>query len=322
MRPRIFVSRQLPESGISLLRNQFEVDVWPDNMPPSRSELLKRVVGCAGILSLLSDAIDGEVMDAAGPSLKGVANFAVGYNNIDVAAATQRGIQIGNTPDVLTDATADIAVGLALASGRHFREAIRNVDQLEWKTWEPMYLLGQDFSKQTLGIVGMGRIGAAVARRLHGGWSMRVIYTSRSPKPEIDRELNATRVELDELLQQSDVVSVHTDLNPATKQLFTDREFGLMKPNATFVNTARGGVVNQTALFDALRSQTIFAAGLDVTDPEPLPDDNPLRTLPNCIILPHIGSATFTARNRMSVMAAENLIAAISGKRMQYSVTA
>ena len=317
---RVFVSRRIPENGLNKLREHAEVDVWPGNMAPTRHELLERVAGCDGLLTLLNDTIDGEVMDAAGPQLKVVSNFAVGYNNIDLAAAAQRKIAVGNTPDVLTDSTADIALGLMLAAARRFQESIGQVRNHQWETWEPLGLIGQDLCGKTLGIVGMGRIGQAVAQRCVGGWRMKVLYTSRKPKPEIDRQFNATQVTFDQLLADSDFVSVHTDLNFETKHLFNAAAFKRMKPNAVFVNTARGGVVDQVALSDALRTQTIFAAGLDVTDPEPLPADSTLRGLENCIILPHIGSATFITRQAMSEIAADNLIAGIQGKSLRHAV--
>ncbi len=320
MKKRIFVARKIPPCGLDLLRARFEVDVWEDSLPPPREALLERVRNADGILSLLSDTIDGPILDAAGPSLKAIANFAVGYNNIDVAAAKKRGIQVGNTPDVLTDATADIAVGLILASARRFQESIDQVRRLEWKTWEPLGLIGQDLHYRTLGIVGMGRIGRAVAERLHGGWKMRVLYTARSPKPETDHALSAQHVPLETLLRESDFVSLHTDLNPNTKHLINANTLNLMKETAVLVNTARGGIIDQWALYDALMKRRIFAAGLDVTDPEPLPDDSPLRSLTSCLILPHIGSATETARNQMANMAAKNLIAALDGQPMPYSV--
>ncbi len=320
MPKRIFITRRIPACGVELLRKQFDVDVWSGELPPAKEVLQERVRGVDGILSLLSDPIDGEVMDAAGSQLKAVANFAVGYNNIDVAAAKARNIQVGNTPDVLTDATADIAVGLILAAARRFQESIDQVRSLEWKTWEPLGLIGQDLLGATLGIVGMGRIGRAVADRLHGGWKMRVLYTSRNPKPEIERELNAESVSLEELLRRSDFVSLHTDLNVRTKHLMNAERFSLMKPNAVLVNTARGGIIDQNALYDALERKRIFAAGLDVTDPEPLPDASPLRKLSSCTILPHIGSATEKARNLMATMASENLIAALNDRPMPYAV--
>jgi glyoxylate reductase len=321
LRPKIFVTRQIPDCGLEVLRARYQVEVWPDPLPPPRDVLLAKVPGVAGILSLLSDPIDGEVMDVAGPSLKVIANFAVGFNNIEVHAARQRGIRVGNTPDVLTDATADIAVGLMLAAARRFQEAIDQVRHLEWRTWEPLGLIGHEMRQRTLGIIGLGRIGRAVAERLHGGWQMRVLYTARQAKPEVDRRLGATHLPLKDLLQQSDFVSVHVDLNAETRHLINAERLAWMKPNAILVNTSRGGVVDQQALFEALRRGQPFAAGLDVTDPEPLPDDHPLRALPNCLILPHIGSATREARDRMSMMAAENIVAGIEGQPLPFPVS-
>jgi lactate dehydrogenase-like 2-hydroxyacid dehydrogenase len=235
---RIFVTRQIPVSGIERLREHFEVDVWPDPLPPDRDALMRHAHGAVGLLTLLSDQIDAGVMEAAGPSLRGIANYAVGYNNIDVQEAKRRSIAVGNTPEVLTDATADIAVGLVLAAARHFQEGMLQVRALQWRTWEPLGLLGQDLSGKTLGIVGMGRIGAAVARRLVRGWQMKLLYTSRSDKPRIDSELGGRRVSLEELLANSDVISLHTDLNPSTRHLINRETLSRMKRNAVLVNTA------------------------------------------------------------------------------------
>jgi lactate dehydrogenase-like 2-hydroxyacid dehydrogenase len=317
---KVFVTRRIPSVGIDRLREHHTVDVWPGEDPPPREVLLDRVQGCSGILSILSDPIDSQIMDAAGKELRGIANFAVGYNNIDVAAAKARSIQVGNTPGVLTNATADIAVGLILAAGRCFGPAIHNVEQLQWRNWEPMKFLGQEFEGKTLGIIGMGRIGMAVAKRMHGGWDMRVLYTSRQPKPQVDQQLGASRVELGELLSQSDVVSIHCPLTPETRNLIGAEQLQRMKRHAVLVNTARGEVIDQAALAQALSERRIFAAGLDVTTPEPIAPDNPLRQCPQCLILPHIGSATEHARNQMATMAAENLIAAISGQPMPFGV--
>jgi glyoxylate reductase len=320
MQKRIFVARQIPACGIDLLRSRFDVDVWEGELPPPREALVARIQNADGLLSLLSDTIDAPLLDAAGSSLKAIANFAVGYNNIDIAAAKSRNIQVGNTPDVLTDATADIAVGLILACARRFQESIDQVRRFDWKTWEPLGLIGQDLSGRTLGIVGMGRIGRAVAQRLQGGWKMRVLYTARSPKPEVDQELGARFVSLETLLQESDFVSLHTDLNPMTKHLMNAANLAIMKKSAVLVNTARGGIIDQAALYDALKNRKLFAAGLDVTDPEPLPNNSALRSLSSCLILPHIGSATEIARNKMAMMAAENLVAALDGKVMPYPI--
>lgn len=317
---KIFVARRIPSIGIEMLSQHFDVDVWEDPMPPPPAILLQRARGCAGILSLLSDVIDRRVMEELGETLQAVANFAVGYNNIDVTAARELEIQVGNTPDVLTDATADVAVGLILTAARQFQASIDQVRRLEWKTWEPLGLLGQDLKGKTLGILGMGRIGLAVAERLHFGWGMKVIYSARSDKSDMVSKLNASRVSVEQLLQESDFISIHTDLNPGTKHLIRAETLRLLKPNAVLVNTSRGGVIDQEALYDALKSGGLFAAGLDVTDPEPLPGDCRLRELQNCIILPHIGSATFEARNAMSRMAAQNLIEALHGRSMPFAV--
>lgn len=317
---RVFVTRQIPAAGLVRLQQQTECVVWPHRLPPSRSELIAHATGCDGILTLLSDQIDGAFFDAVGPQLKVVSNFAVGYNNIDVAEASRRGIVVGNTPDVLTESTADIAVALLLAAARCMRAGIENVTQKQWQTWEPMGFIGQDLVGRTLGIVGLGRIGTATAKRLHHGWGMRVLYTSRSPRPSAEQQLQATRVELEELLSESDFVSIHTDLNPETHHMFDAAAFAAMKPTAVFVNTARGGVVDQDALFDALTTGRIFAAGLDVTDPEPLPDDSPLRNLSNCVILPHIASGTTASRNAMAEIAVDNLLAGLNNQPLRHQV--
>lgn len=316
MSDRVFITRKIADEGIQLLSQSVECDVWQDPMPPSREELLQRSRGCTGLLTMLSDRIDGELMDAIGDQLKVVCNYAVGYNNIDVAAAEARQVAVGNTPDVLTDATADLAVTLLLAAARRVPEGIQNVADHEWKTWEPLGLIGSDLKNATVGIVGMGRIGFATAQRLHGGWGMKVVYTARSDKAEANQQLGGERVEFKELLKRSDFISIHTDLNPKTSRMFDASAFEAMKPNCVLVNTARGGVIDQDALADALRRQTIFAAGLDVTEPEPLPADSSLRGLPNCVILPHIGSATLKTRNQMASIAARNIIAGLKGENL------
>ena len=318
---KVFVTRRIPSVGIERLESLHDVEVWEGQDPPPRDLLLEKVRGCSGVLSMLSDKIDAPLMDSAGPNLRGIANFAVGYNNIDLLAAKDRSVQVGNTPGVLTNATADIAVGLILAAGRCFGPAIGNVQRFEWRNWEPMMFLGQEFEGKTLGIVGMGRIGHAVAKRMHGGWGMRIVYTARDKKPEAESSFHATRLELDDLLRQSDVVSLHCPLTDQTRNLIGARELGLMKSNAVLVNTARGEVIDQAALADALSQRRIFAAGLDVTTPEPIDPSDPLRSQAQCLILPHIGSATQEARDQMATMAANNLIAAIEGQPMPFGVT-
>lgn len=319
-KPLIYVARKIPEVGLELLRQQTQLRLHEGNMPPTREELLRGIAGCVGILSLLSDRIDSEVFDAAGDALKVVSNFAVGTNNIDLAEAARRGIAVGNTPDVLTDATADIAVSLLLAVARRMKQGARDVEGGQWKTWEPRGWIGLDLAGKTLGIVGMGRIGEAVARRLWGGWQMQVVYTARHPKPELDSRWGARHVELPELLATSDFVSLHVPLTPETHHLIDARALSLMKPTSVLINTARGEVVEQDALVEALRGGSLFGAGLDVCTPEPLPLDSPLLPLDNCLILPHIGSATVDARNAMAERAANNLLAGIGGKPLPFPV--
>lgn len=318
-RPLVFVTRQLPPIGMNRILETCEATVWPDRLPPPREELLKAVAGCDGLVTLLSDRIDAQVFDAAGSNLRVVSNYAVGVNNVDLAEASRRGIAVGNTPDVLTDATADIAIALLLAAARHLKPAADEVREGRWKTWEPTGWLGCDLVGRTVGIVGMGRIGAAVARRLAGGWGMNVLYMARSDKHVVGIS-HCKRVELDVLLAQSDFVSLHMDLNQQTRGMIGRRELTLMKPTAVLVNTARGGVIDQDALADALIRKQIFAAGLDVTDPEPLDHKHPLVSLNNCIILPHIASATADARNAMAEICADNLIAGLQGRPLRAAV--
>jgi len=319
IKPRVFVTRQLPRQGIQRILENCDATVWPNRLPPSREELLQAAGGCVGLVTLLSDRIDGEVFDAAGSGLRVISNFAVGVNNIDLVEAKRRGIAVGNTPDVLTDATADIAIALLLAAARNLKAASDEVCEGRWKTWEPTGWLGCDLVGRTIGIVGMGRIGFAVAKRLAGGWGMKVLYTSRSDKHAAGLP-SFQRVGLDELLANSDFVSLHVDLNDQTRGLIGCRELALMKPTAVLVNTARGGVIDQNALADALTNNRIFAVGLDVTDPEPLGHRHPLMSLPNCIILPHIASATTDARNAMAEICADNLIAGIHGQPLRAAV--
>jgi len=265
------------------------------------------------LLTLLTDRIDAALMDGA-PGLKVVSNLAVGYDNIDVPAATARGIVVGNTPGVLTETTADMAFALLMAAARRVVEGQAYTLQGRWKTWGPMVLLGQDIHGATLGIIGLGRIGAEMARRARG-FGMRVLYHGPRRKSEaLEKELGAAYVpELKDLLAASDFVSVHVPLTPATERLMGRAEFACMKKTAVFVNTARGGIVDQQALYEALRSGQIFAAGLDVTVIEPIPADDPLLTLDNAIVTPHIGSASFKTREKMALMAADNLLAGLRG---------
>jgi glyoxylate reductase len=313
-KPRVFVTRIILESGLELVREFCEAEIWPDELPPTRQEILRGVRGVDGLLCLLTDRIDTEIMETAGPRLKVISNHAVGVDNVDVAAATALGIPVGNTPGILTEATADMTFALLLAAARRVVEGDRLVKTGGWKTWGPGFMLGADLVGRTLGIVGFGRIGRAVARRA-SGFGMRILFTDPSqamPEPGV----SAKQVDLDKLLQESDFVSLHTPLTDQTRGLINADTLGRMKPIAVLVNTSRGPVVDQEALFDALSAKRIFAAALDVTVPEPLPVNHPLLSLDNCIIVPHIASASWQSRQRMSRMAAENLIAGLKGEKL------
>lgn len=313
-KPKVFVTRQIPDKGFELVKDFCEVDLWSGDMPPSRDELLQRARGMDGVLSLLTDSIDGEAIDAIGPQLKVISNFAVGFDNIDIAAATARKIPVGNTPDVLTDATADFSFALMMSAGRHILEGDRYVREGKWKTWNPMLFLGMEMKGATLGLVGFGRIGKAMARRAVG-FDMRVIYYDLlETKPSSD--IRATRVDLETLLEESDFISLHTPLTPDTHHLINAEAFSKMKPSAVFVNTSRGPVVDLEALYHALNEKRLYAAGLDVTEPEPLPLDHPLFTLDNILIMPHIASSSKVARDKMSWIAAKNLIAGLKGEHL------
>ncbi len=307
---RCFVTRRLPGTALDRLSGAHEVDVWPDRLPPSPAELRERARKAEGLLTMLTDRIDGELLDAC-PRLRAIANYAVGVDNVDLEAAAAHGIPVGNTPDVLTEATADLAFALILAAARRLPEAAEAVRDGKWVTWDPGWLLGYQVHGATLGIVGMGRIGQAVARRA-GGFDMKVIHTGRS----------GDGVPLDELLERADIVSLHAPLNDATRGMIAAAALRRMKPTAILVNTARGGLVDQAALREALESGAIAAAALDVTDPEPLPPDAPLLQAPNLLVLPHIGSATHTARERMADLAVDNLLAALDGQPMPHQASA
>jgi lactate dehydrogenase-like 2-hydroxyacid dehydrogenase len=274
------------------------------------------VGGVDGVLSLLTDRIDDELLDAAGPQLKVVSNYAVGFDNIDVQACTRRRIPAGNTPGVLTETTADLAFALLMAAARHLDEGSRYVRAGKWKTWGPMLLLGVDVHGATLGVIGFGRIGREMAKRA-AGFGMRVLYHDvQRATDEDERALRATHVDLDTLLAEADFVTLHVNLTAETHHLIDGRALGRMKPTAVLVNTSRGPVVDHAALHEALRDGRIFAAALDVTDPEPLPPDSPLLGLDNCLVVPHIASASRVTRGRMAAMAADNLLAGLAGKRL------
>lgn len=315
-RKKVFVTRIVPKKGLDMVVTapDVEAEVWQGELPPPREVLLEKVRGLDGLYCLLTEQINEELLDAAGPQLKVVSQMAVGYNNIDVPSCTRRGIPVGNTPGVLTGATADLTLALLLGTARQLVRSAEAVKAGRWQTWEPMGYTGPDVYGSTVGIIGMGRIGTAVARRL-AGFNTRILYYDPDCGP-IPDDIEATCVDLDTLLAESDFVTLHTPLTPETRELMNRDRFRKMKPTATLINTSRGEVVNQDDLLEALRDGVIGYAGLDVTVPEPLPSDHPLLALPNVTILPHIGSASIPAREKMSTMAAENLLAGLRGERL------
>lgn len=312
--PRVFVTRQIPESGLRLLEDACTVEMWGDEVPPPPDVLLAHARDCDALLALLTDRVDAALLDAC-PNLRVVANLAVGYDNIDIPAATERGVLVGNTPDILTETTADFAFALLLAAARRLPEAIGYVQDDRWQTWGPLLLLGQDVHHATLGIVGLGRIGQAMARRARG-FAMRVLYAGDHRQPEIEAQLGVEYVSFADLLTQSDFISLHAPLTSTTRGLFGAATFAQMRPHAILINTARGALVQPDALVAALQAGTIGGAALDVTDPEPLRADHPLVHLPNCIVVPHIASASAHTRGQMSEIAARNILAALRGTAM------
>ena len=313
-KPKVYITRQIAQKALDMIAQVTEMKMWSEGLPPPREVLLAEAQNVDGMLTLLTDKIDAALMEAA-PRLKVISNLAVGYDNIDVPEATRHGIVVGNTPEVLNETTADFAFALLMAAARRVAEADAFTRKGRWKTWEPMVMLGQDIHHATLGIVGLGRIGMEIAKRAKG-FNMKVLYydTIRRSEEE-ERQLGIEHVpELSTLLSQSDFISLHTPLTPQTHHLIGAAQFALMKPTAILVNTSRGPVVDQKALYEALKSRQIFAAAIDVTEVEPIPLDDPLLTLDNIIICPHIASASVITRTNMATMAAENLIAGLSGQ--------
>lgn len=310
--PRVYVTRRIPDAGLDLVRATCAVTLWEGEEPPPYETIVEGVRDAEGLLCLLTDRIDEALMSAA-PRLRVISQYAVGVDNIDVAAATRRGIVVGNTPDVLTDATADMAFALLMAAARRLVEGVDYARAGRWRTWGPLTLLGRDVHGATLGIVGLGRIGRAVARRARG-FDMRVLYYDCARDEAAEGEFGPGCADLDTLLAESDFVTLHVPLTPATYHLIGREQLRRMKPTAVLINTSRGPVVDQEALVEALRAGEIGYAALDVTDPEPLPPDHPLLRLPNAIVTPHIASASVTARDQMAVLAARNLLAGLRGE--------
>ena len=302
---RVFVSNRLPGKALDRLAAAHETEIWPERTSPPPDELRRRAADAEGLLSLLTDRVDADLI-AACPRLRAISNYAVGVDNVDLSAATARGIPVGNTPDVLTDSTADMALALMLAAARQIVEADAVVRRGEWLTWEPEFLIGRDLHHATVGIVGYGRIGRAVARRVEG-FGCEVLHASRSGG-----------LPLGELLERSDFVTLHVPLSDETRSLIDAEALARMKPTAYLVNTARGQIVDQAALGRALREGRIAGAALDVTDPEPLPADDPLLEAPNLTVVPHLGSATHVTREAMADVAVDNLLAALAGQRMPH----
>ena len=323
---RVFVTRPIAEPALRRLASQVRVDLWDDDLPPSPDELRTRAREADGVLSMVTDRFDDATIRAL-PRLRAISNLAVGLDNIDLAAATRAGIAVGHTPGVLTDTTADLAFALLTAAARRIAEAERYVRSGRWRTWGPKMMLGRDIHGATLGIIGWGAIGQAMARRA-GGFGMRVLYlpglreaksNARRPKLSANPPTSAPEpVTLDRLLSESDFVSLHVPLTDATRLMIGAAEIKKMKRTAILINTARGGVVDQQALASALRTGRIAAAGLDVTEPEPIAPDHPMLKLPNVVITPHIGSASHATRLRMAEMAVDNLLDVFAGRRPRH----
>ncbi|MBZ4687303.1 MAG: glyoxylate reductase [Clostridia bacterium] len=314
-RAKVFVTREIPAAGLDMLKERYDVEVNPYDRPLTKEEIIAGVKGKDALLPLLTDIIDAEVMDA-NPNLKIIADYAVGYNNIDIEEATKRGIPVSNTPGVLTETTADLAWLLMMAVARRLGECERYLRTKEFKGWGPMFLLGTDVYGKTLGIIGMGRIGKAMAKRAKG-FDMRVIYynSSGAISEEEEKRLEAMYYPLEDLLKEADFVSLHVPLTKGTRHLIGEKELELMKETAYIINTARGPVIDEKALIAALKEKKIAGAGLDVFENEPLVPKELLQ-MENVVLAPHVGSATLETRSRMAVMAAQNIIAALNGEEI------
>lgn len=310
---KVYVTREIPERGLKIIKKRFDVEVWPEYGPPLKEVVIDKVRDVDALVSLLSDSIDVEVFGAA-PKLKIVAQMAVGFDNIDVKEATKRGVYVTNTPEVLTETTADFAWALLMSIARRVVEADRYVRGRRWKVgWHPNMLLGRDVYGATIGIVGAGRIGSAVARRAKG-FNMKILYCGRKSRPELEKRLGAKHVDLDVLLKQSDFVSIHVSLTKQTYHMIDKEKLRLMKKTAYLVNNSRGAVIDEKALCQALKEGWIAGAALDVFEQEPTPVTNPLLKLDNVVLAPHISSSSHETRSKMAKMVAENLITFFEGR--------
>ena len=313
VRPRVFVTRLMDRQALDMIAQDTEMDVWADAYPPSPTALRERVRNAEGILTNIMDRVDGPLMDSA-PSLKVVSQLAVGVDNIDVVELTRRRIPVGYTPGVLSKATADLAFALLMAAARRVVETERWVREGNWKlAFHPTYWLGSDVSEATVGIVGLGKIGLEMAKRA-AGFDMKVLYYSRTRRPNEEEYYNMVYADLPTLLRNSDFVTLHVPLTPETYHLIGEGELASMKTTGILINTSRGAVVDSKALYRALKEGWIKAAALDVTEPEPIPPDDPLLALDNIIVTPHIGSAAMESRHRMCLLAARNLLAGVKGE--------
>jgi glyoxylate reductase len=313
MKKTVYISRRIPPEALEIIAAACEYRIWDEaEIPVPRDVLLREVAAVDGIFSLLSERIDAELL-AAAPHCRVVANMAVGYDNIDVGMATARGVLITNTPGVLTATTADLSWALMLAAGRRLVEGQKLIEAGNWRYWSPMFMVGQDISGATLGIVGAGRIGSAIARRA-AGFEMRILYHNRRPDPQLEAQTGARYRDFAPLLAEADFVVVALPLTAETRGMFDAAAFARMKPTAVFVNIARGAIVDEEALYQALRQGRPWAAGLDVFAHEPIGAEHPLLSLPNVVAVPHIGSASIATRTRMATTAARNLIAALNGQ--------
>lgn len=310
---KVYVTREMPERGLRIIKEKFDAEVWPDYASPPRKTIIEKVAKVDALATLLSDKIDAEVFDAA-PNLKIVAQMAVGFDNIDVAEATKRGICVTNTPGVLTETTADFAWALLMAVARRVAEADKYVRTGQWKvSWHPMMMQGRDIYGATLGIVGLGRIGCAIAKRAQG-FSMKVLYYDVIRRPDFEKEYNIKFTDIDHLFKEADFVTINAPLTKETHHLVDEKKLKSMKKTAYLINNARGPIVDEKALYKALKEGWIAGAGLDVFEQEPTPKENPLLQLNNVVLAPHISSASFETRSRMAEMVAENLVAFFEGK--------